>query len=151
MKVILMADVKNLGKKGDLVQVAEGYARNYLLPRGLATEATEGKMKQLAQQQASAARRKMKEEERSRELAARLDGLTVKVFGRAGESGRLFGSVNNKDIAEALQREHGIEIDKRKIILKEPIKQLGTYPVQVRLHPQVEAQLIVQVAAGSSG
>lgn len=147
MKVILMADVKNLGKKGDLVQVADGYARNYLLPRGLALVATEGKVKQLAQQQASAAQRKMKEEERSRELAARLDGLTVRVYGKAGEGGRLFGSVNNKDIAEALQKEHGIEVDKRKIILKEPIKQLGTYPVQVRLYPQVEARLTVHVLA----
>ncbi|MCL6447236.1 MAG: 50S ribosomal protein L9 [Armatimonadetes bacterium] len=148
MKVILMADVKNLGKKGDLVQVADGYARNYLLPRGLALVATEDKVKQLARQRDGAARRKMKEEERSRELAARLDGLTVRVYGKAGERGRLFGSVNNKDIAEALQKEHGIEVDKRKIILKEPIKQLGTYPVQVRLYPQVEARLTVQVLAG---
>ncbi len=151
MKVILMADVKNLGKKGDLVQVADGYARNYLLPRGLALVATEGKVKQLAQQQAGAARRKMKEEEKSRELAARLDGLTVRIYGKAGEGGRLFGSVNNKDIAEALQNEHGIEVDKRKIVLKEPIKQLGTYPVQVRLYPQVEAYLTVQVLAGQTG
>ncbi len=151
MKVILMANVKNLGKKGDLVQVADGYARNYLLPKGLALVATEGKVKQLAQQQASAARRKLKEEERSRELAARLDGLTVRIYGKAGEGGRLFGSVNNKDIAEALQNEHGIEVDKRKIVLKEPIKQLGTYPVQVRLYPQVEAYLTVQVLAGQTG
>ena len=148
MKVILIADVKNVGKKGDLVQVADGYARNYLLPRGLATEATEGKVKQLAQQQASAAKKKIKEEERSKELAARMDGLTVRVAGKAGEGGRLFGSVNNKDIAEALEKEHGIEIDKRKIILKEPIKQLGTFSVQVRLYQQVEAQIIVQVVAG---
>jgi len=147
MKVILVADVKSLGKKGDLVQVADGYARNYLLPRGLATEATEGKVKQLAQQQASAAKKKMKEEEKSKELAARLDGLTVRVCGKAGEGGRLFGSVNNKDIAEALEKEHGIEIDKRKILLTEPIKKLGTYPVEVKLHPQAQARLVVHVLA----
>ncbi len=147
MKVVLLADVKNLGKKGDVVEVAQGYARNYLLPRGLATEATEGMMKQLAQRQATAVRKRQQEEERAKALAARLNGLTVKVYGKAGEGGKLFGSINNKDIAEALQKEYGIEIDKRKIILKEPIKQLGTYPLQVRLYPLVEAQLKVSVLA----
>jgi len=145
MKVILLAEVKNLGKKGDVVEVAQGYARNYLLPKGLATEATEGKMKQLIQQQATAARKKEREEAKAKDLAERLQGLTVKVYGKAGEGGKLFGSVNNKDIAEALQKEHGIEIDKRKIILKEPIKQTGTYSLPVRLYPQLEARLNINV------
>jgi large subunit ribosomal protein L9 len=147
MKVILLADVKNLGKKGDMVQVAPGYARNYLLPMGLVTEATEGKMKQITQQQVNTARKKQEEEERAKELAVHLDGLAVKVYSKAGERGKLFGSVNNKDIAEALRREHEIELDKRKIILKEPIKQLGTYSLLVRLYPLVEAQIKVHVLA----
>lgn len=148
MKVILLVDVKNLGKKGEVVQVAQGYARNYLFPKGLATEATEGKMKQLAQEQASAARKKQREEERARELAARLDGLVVRVYSKAGEGGKLFGSVNSKDIAEVLQREHGIEVDKKKILLPEPIKRLGNYSLLIRLYPQVEARLNVNVLAG---
>jgi len=145
VKVILLEDVKNLGKKGDVVQVALGYARNYLFPKGLASEATEGKMKQLAQQKAGASRRKQLEEEKAKKLALLLNGLIVKVYGKAGENGKLFGSINNKDIAEALLKEHGIEVDKRKIILKEPIKQLGTCILPVRLYPLIEAQIQVNV------
>jgi large subunit ribosomal protein L9 len=145
VKVILLEDVKGLGKKGDVAQVALGYARNYLFPRGLASEATEGKMKQLAEQQASASRKKQIEEEKAKKLASLLDGLVVKVYGKAGENGKLFGSINNKDIAEALLREHKINVDKRKIILKEPIKQLGAYFLPVRLYPLIEAQIQVNV------
>lgn len=145
MKVILLQDVKGLGKKGDVVQVALGYARNYLFPRSLASEATEGKMKQLAQQQAGASRKKQLEEEKAKKLASSLNGSIVKVYGKAGENGKLFGSINNKDIAEALRKEYGIEVDKRKIILKEPIRQLGNYFLPVRLYPLIEAQIQVNV------
>lgn len=145
MKVILLEDVKGLGKKGDVAQVALGYARNYLFPRGLASEATEGKMKQLAEQQAGASRKKQIEEEKAKKLASLLDGRIVKVYGKAGENGKLFGSINNKDIAEALLKEHMIDVDKRKIVLKEPIKQLGAYFLPVRLYPLIEARIQVNV------
>ena len=147
MKVVLLEDVKNLGKKGDVAQVAEGHARNYLLPRRLAVEATEGKMKQLAQLQSAADRKKQLEESKAKELAVQLENLSVRVYSRAGEGGKLFGSVNNKDIVDALLREHGIEIDKKKIVLKEPIKKLGTYSLPVKLYPLVKVHLSVAVLA----
>ncbi|HAU31083.1 MAG: 50S ribosomal protein L9 [Desulfotomaculum sp. 46_296] len=145
MKVILLEDVKNLGKKGDLVQVAEGHARNYLLPRKLAVEATEGKIKQLAELQEAAARKKQREESEAKDLACRLESLLIKVYSRAGEGGKLFGSISNKDIVDALVRDYGIEIDKKKIILKEPIKKLGFYSLPVKLYPSVHVNLSVNV------
>lgn len=145
MKVVLLEDVKNLGKKGDVVQVAGGHARNYLLPRRLAVEATEGKIKQLAQLRSAADRKKQLEESKASELAVRLENLSVRVYSRAGEGGKLFGSVNNKDIVDALWREHGIEVDKKKIVLKEPIKKLGTYSLPVKLYPSVQVHLSVTV------
>ncbi|HAP93040.1 MAG TPA: 50S ribosomal protein L9 [Desulfotomaculum sp.] len=147
MKVVLLEDVKNLGKKGDVAQVAEGHARNYLLPRRLAVEATEGKMKQLAQLQSAADRKKQLEESKAKELAVQLENLSVRVYSRAGEGGKLFGSVNNKDIVDALLQEHGIKIDKKKIVLKEPIKKLGTYSLPVKLYPLVKVHLSVAVLA----
>lgn len=145
MKVVLLEDVKDLGKKGDVVQVAEGYARNYLLPRHLAVPATEGKIRQIAQLQAAADRKKQQEESKAKALAARLEGLTVRVYGRAGDGGKLFGSINNKDIADALLNEYKIEVDKKKFVLKEPIKKLGTYSLSVKLYPLVQANISVAV------
>ncbi|MFA5383128.1 MAG: 50S ribosomal protein L9 [Eubacteriales bacterium] len=147
MKVVLLEDVKNLGKKGDLVQVAEGHARNYLLPRKLAVEATEGKIKQLANLQEAAAKKKQREASEAKDLAGRLESLLVKVYSRAGEGGKLFGSINNKDIVDALVRDYGIEIDRKKIILKEPIKKLGFYSLPVKLYPSVQVNLSVNVQA----
>lgn len=148
MKVILLADVKNLGKKGQVVQVAPGYARNYLIPKGLATEATEGKIKELSTLEADAVKKREREEAKAKALAARLNGICVQVYRKTGEGGKLFGSVGNLDVAEAIKKELGIEIDKRKIILKDPIKKTGVYSVQVRLYPQVEAHLEVHVLSG---
>ena len=147
MKVVLLEDVKNLGKKDDLVQVAEGHARNYLLPRKLAVEATEGKIKQLANLQEAAARKKQREASEAKDLAGRLESLLVKVYSKAGEGGKLFGSINNKDIVDALVRDYGIEIDRKKIILKEPIKKLGFYSLPVKLYPSVQVNLSVNVQA----
>jgi large subunit ribosomal protein L9 len=147
VKVVLLEDVKNLGKKGDLVQVAEGHARNYLLPRKLAVEATEGKIKQLANLQEAAAKKKQREASEAKDLAGRLESLLVKVYSRAGEGGKLFGSINNKDIVDALVRDYGIEIDRKKIILKEPIKKLGFYSLPVKLYPSVQVNLSVNVQA----
>lgn len=147
MKVILLEDVKNLGPKGAVVEVSDGYARNYLLPRRLAVEATPGRMKELAQQKANEMKKRQEAEARAKELAAKLEGLVVSVAVKAGEGGKLFGAVSTKDIAEALERQHQIAVDKKKILLKEPIKQLGEYPVVIKLHPAVQAQVRVAVEA----
>lgn len=145
MKVVLLQDVKGQGKKGDIVNVAEGYARNFLLPRNLAVEASESRLKELSQQKAAQDRRLQKEEEAARGIASRLQGLRVTISTKAGEGGRLFGAVNNKDISEGLSRDHGIDIDKKKIILKEPIKTQGEFPVTVKLHPAVQSTISVVV------
>ncbi|MGB9825699.1 MAG: 50S ribosomal protein L9 [Desulfofundulus sp.] len=145
MKVILLEDVKNLGSRGSVVNVSDGYARNFLIPRGLAVEATPGKMKELAQQKAVEARKRQEAEARARDLAARLDGLTVQIKARVGEGGRLFGAVSSKDIAEALEQQYWVTIDKKKILLKEPIRQLGEQTLVIKLHPSVQAQVKVAV------
>jgi large subunit ribosomal protein L9 len=147
MKVILLQDVKGQGKKDQVVNVSDGYARNYLIPRGLAVEATEGKVRELARQTAHADKKKKQEEDAAREVAARLGGLTVKVGGKAGEGGKLFGAVGNKDIAEALEKQHGFIVDKKKILLKEPLKNIGVFPVTVKLHPVAQAEIQVAVVA----
>ncbi|HBV97900.1 MAG: 50S ribosomal protein L9 [Peptococcaceae bacterium BICA1-7] len=145
MKVVLLQDVKGQGKKGDIVTVAEGYARNFLIPRNLAVVASESKLKELSDQKASLARKKEKAEDEARLMAAQMEGLKVIVKTKAGEGGRLFGAVNNKDISERLAAQHGIDIDKKKIILKEPIKTQGEFPVNIRLHPSVQASINVVV------
>lgn len=144
MKVILLQDVKGQGKKGEIKDVAEGYARNYLLPRGLAVEASGGHLKQHKQQEELAAGKKAKVLAAAQAVAAKMDGLNVEIQARVGEGGRLFGSVTSADIASALKK-RGFTVDKRKIELMEPIKSLGTFPVRVKLHPDVEVRLEVLV------
>lgn len=144
MKVILKEDVKKLGKKGDIVKVADGYGRNYLLPKGLAEVATESNLNELKNKEKV---RKRKEKERiaeARELAARLEKEKFVISVKAGENGRLFGSVTTKDIAEAVKKA-GYEIDKRKIDLNEHIKSLGTHRVNVKIYEDISATLKVQV------
>ena len=133
MRVILLKDVPGKGKRGDVLNVAEGFARNYLLPRGLAGEASQGKIKELAERREAAV------------LAARLESLTVVVRTKAGEGGRLFGSVNNKDVADALAAQHKITLDKKKLSVKEPIKQVGSYSALAKLYPTVQAKIKVEV------
>lgn len=145
MKVILQADVKALGKKGQICDVADGYARNYLFARGLAVEATTGNMTELAHKKAAEDRRKEKEKQDALALAQKLSSIIVEVATKTGEGGRLFGSVTSKEIADALKKQHGIELDKRKIELKEPIKTLGTFAAQVKLHPEASAKLQIHV------
>lgn len=145
MKVILQADVKSLGKKGQVIEVAEGYARNYLLPRKLAVVASGGNLKVLGQQQAADARQKAEDLSAAQKLAAKLEGLTVSIPTKVGDSGRLFGSVTSKEIADLLHQEYGILIDKRKIELKESIKSLGVYNLEVKVHPDVQATLKVNI------
>lgn len=144
MKVIFLQDVKGHGKKGEVKDVAEGYARNYLIPRGLAKAATESALKSLEQMKAAEDRRKEQEREKARALAAKLSQMTVVIRAKAGQNGRLFGAVTGKQIAEALEKE-GIKLDKRQVELDEPIRELGTTRVTLRLYPEIKAELNVQV------
>ncbi|WP_077369314.1 50S ribosomal protein L9 [Anaerosalibacter sp. Marseille-P3206] len=145
MKVILLQDVKGLGKKGDLVNAKDGYARNFLLPKELATEATEGNVKVLKEQKKSEAIKKEAERENAMKLKEKIEGLTVNMVGKAGEGGRLFGSITSKDIAEALSKQHKIKIDKKKIVMDDNIKNLGTTIVDVKVYSGITAKLKVKV------
>ncbi|GIO70133.1 MULTISPECIES: 50S ribosomal protein L9 [Paenibacillus] len=144
MKVIFLQDVKGQGKKGQIKDVSEGYASNFLLPRGLARPATEGNMKTLENQNAAEQRRKEQEKIEAQELGKKLEEMTVQLKAKAGEGGRLFGAITSKQIAEALAAS-GIKVDKRKIELEEPIRHLGVTQMTVKLHPEVKVTLKVQV------
>jgi len=147
MKVILKKKVKGTGEAGEVKEVSDGYARNFLLPRGLAVEADAKAMMKLKQKQQSDAARQAKELAESEELKKKIEAESLKVSAKAGEGGRLFGSVTNKDLGSNLARK-GIKVDRRKIQLPDPIRELGEYQVEVRLHPQVTAVLKVEVFQG---
>jgi large subunit ribosomal protein L9 len=149
MKIILQKPVENLGDPGDVVDVADGYARNYLVPRGLALKATSGNQKQADAMRRNRDARETREREAAQALAAQFEGRTITIKARAGGEGRLFGSVTSVDIADAVQRQTGADIDRRKIDLEEPLKELGGVDVQVRLHPDVLATVHVEVEAAS--
>lgn len=144
MKVIFLQDVKGQGKKGEVKNVSEGYARNFLFVRGLAAEANASNMKQLDHQKKAADERKEKEQEQAEELAKKLESLKIEIGAKSGEGGRLFGSITNKQIAEALAAKK-IKIDRRKIQLDEPIRSLGVTQVPVKLHPKVTGTVQVHV------
>lgn len=145
MKVILKKEVKTLGKSGTIVEVSEGYANNFLFPRQLAVPATEGAVKdQKAKEKADAAK-EAKLETEAREQATALGAKPVTVSGKAGAEGKLYGTVTNKEIAQALKEQAGLDIDRRKIQLDEPIKAIGVYQVEFKLHPKVTAKVQVQV------
>lgn len=146
MEVILREDVQSLGRAGDLVRVKPGYARNFLLPKGLAYEATEGNKKRIAAEGKAREVRMAAERGSAQELASRLAGLALSLTAKAGEGDRLFGSITAQDIADAVAA-RGIELDKRKIVLEHPIKTLGSHSVPVRLHADVQADLSVTVVA----
>ncbi|WHH57555.1 50S ribosomal protein L9 [Petroclostridium sp. X23] len=145
MKVILQADVKGQGKKGDLVNVSDGYARNFLFPKGLAIEANKANMNVLESQKAAQAFKKEKELEAAKKLAEKLSKVTVTIKAKAGEHGKLFGSITSKDVADKLKEQHKIDIDKRKINLPEAIKALGAMDVEVKVYPEVSAKIKVSV------
>ena len=146
MKVILNKDVKDLGKRGQVVEVSEGYARNYLLPRGLVAIATEGAARNIEQEKLAQVRKKEREQKEAASLAARLNSVTVEIRAKAGENGRLFGAVTATDIANQLALA-GIQMDKRRIELSSPIKAAGSYKIAVRVHPETMASVTVIVVA----
>jgi large subunit ribosomal protein L9 len=146
VKVVLRADVEHLGQKGDLVDVADGYARNFLVPRGLALRATSGIQKQADAMRRNRDARDRRDREAAQAIADQL-APTIQIQARAGEGGRLFGSVTSSDIAAAVQAQIGIEVDRRHIALDEPLKELGVSDLVVRLHPEVTATLRVEVVA----
>lgn len=145
MKVILKQDVKSLGKKGEMVNTSDGYARNYLFPRMLAVEANAENLNVYNSQQAAAAHHKAEEKKHAEELKSRISATKVVLKGKVGANGNLQGSVTNKDVAEALKAQAGIEVDKKKITLKQPVKGFGTFTADVRLYPEITAELTVNV------
>jgi len=147
MKVILTADVKGKGYIGDIVKVSDGYARNYLMPKGLAKEATPHNLNIAKQQARANEKRRMMERLSAEEAAEKLSGIKVVVTEKCGENGRLFGSVTSAEVAQAIFDQHGIEIDKKKIVMAEHIKDLGEFPMQVKVHAGISAQITVSVEA----
>lgn len=146
VQIILRRDVENLGEAGEVVDVKAGYARNYLIPQGLALRASEGNLRRLEEERRHAVRSAVRERERAEELATELAGRSVTFTVLAGEEGKLFGSVTSADIAEALAAD-GVPVDKRTIELDEPIRALGVYRVQVHLHADVRPEVKVWVVA----
>ena len=145
MKVILTQDVKGSGRKGELVNVSDGYANNFLLKRGLAIPATPQALNELKNREAAAAHRLEEEKKAAQAAAKELEGKTVKLFARGGAGGKLFGSVSTKEIAEAIQKELGVELDKRKISLDAEIKAFGTYELKAKLGYEVTGTIYVLV------
>lgn len=145
MKVIFLSDVKNKGKKGEVKDVANGYAQNYLIKNGLAEEATQGNLKKLKEQQdadAAAAEQKLVD---AKLLKDEIEQKEVEIKTKSGEDGRLFGSISSKQVAEAYEKQHGIKLDKRKIDMSQPLKSLGYHKLEVKLHHEVTATIKVHV------
>jgi large subunit ribosomal protein L9 len=145
MKVILLQDVKGLGKAGQVAKTSDGYARNLLIPKGLVKEATEANVRELERQNAANAAKKAESIDTAQALAKRLEELVVTIHSKGGEGGRLFGSVTGKDVADGLKEQHGIEIDKRKFVIDTPIKQTGEHGVEIKLIGEITARLKVNV------
>jgi large subunit ribosomal protein L9 len=145
MKVILQVKLESLGNEGDLVEVRSGYARNFLIPKGLAVPATPGNLKIWEQKKAAIARKLGKEREKAEAIAKEISGKVIKITAKVGEKERLYGSITAGDIAIALEKNLNLKIDKRKIVLTEPIKQLGSREITVKLHPEVEAVFTLEV------
>ena len=145
MKVNLLQDVKSLGKKGELVSASDGYARNYLFPRGLAKEANAQAMNEFNNKAQAQKFHAAEQLQAARDTAAGLEGKTVKITAKAGANGKLFGSVTSKDVAAALKSQFGVETDKRKIALQEEIKAFGTFTAEIKIHKDVSAKIYIQV------
>ncbi|HCF49627.1 MAG TPA: 50S ribosomal protein L9 [Syntrophomonas sp.] len=148
MKVILTQDVKKLGKKGEIKEVSDGYARNYLIPKGFAQEATTTRLKETEDQKQRLERQKTKEENQARLVKDKLHGKMVSIKAKTGGGDKLFGAVTSREIAEVLQQQFGVMVDKKKIELGEPIKHLGEYPVHIKIYPGIHADIQVSVEPG---
>ena len=146
MKIILLQDVKSLGKKGQMVEVNNGYARNYILPKNLGVEATSKNVNDLKLQKAHQDKIAAEQLKEAQELAAALSEKSIQVDMKVGEGGKTFGAISTKEIAAAAKEQLGYELDKKKISVDEPIKSLGSHNVKIKLHPKVTAQLVVKVA-----
>ena len=147
MKVIILQDTKNVGKKGEIKNVSDGYAKNFLIPKGLAKEATEANIRELKRKQATKEKKRATDKASAEILKERLKTIEVKVKAKAGEGGKVFGSVTSKDISDALKDQFGIEIDKKKIVVNSPIKMLGEYTVETKLYQEVNGEVKVLVEA----
>ena len=145
MKIILLQDEKKLGKKGEIIEASEGYARNYILPKKIGVEATPKNLNDLKLQKANDAKIAQEQLDAAKDLAAKIAELQVVVKMKAGEGGKAFGSVSSKEIVTAFKEQHGIELDKKKLQLPEAIKSFGCYEVTAKLHPKVSAKLKVKV------
>ena len=145
MKVILLQDVKKLGKKGDIVEVAEGYARNFLLPQKLVAPATADTLNQLQLQKVAADERQKRQLEEAKLLASQLGKVEIQVKAKSGDGGKLFGAITSKDIADAAKAQYGLELDRRKIEMIDAIKNLGPAKVIMKIHPEVSTEIRVQV------
>lgn len=145
MKVILLQDVKSLGKKDAIVEVSDGYGQNYLIPRKLAVAATAGNMNEVKQRKESLDNKAKKELEAAKEYAAKLNDKVVTIYAKVGENGKLFGAISNKDIQEAIKTQYGLEVDKKKIVLNEPIKTVGSHIVEIKLYTGVNAKITVKI------
>ena len=147
MKVILLEDVKGTGKKGQVVNASDGHARNFLFPRKLAIEATDANLHSLNTQQKKAEHKVAQEVKAAKELADKLQAKPVIISAKVGDRGRMFGSISNKEVAEAIQSQLGVVIDKKKVVLAEPVKAIGKYTATAKLHTQVSAKIEFEVAA----
>ena len=146
MRVILCADVKGQGKKDQIVEVSDGYARNFLFPKKLAIPADSKAINDVKNKEAARIRREELEKQAAKDTAAKFESIIVKLFAKGGTDGKFFGSVTSKEIAEALEAQFGIEIDKRKIVLPDALKAFGTYTVDVKLYPEIVGKLNVLIA-----
>ena len=146
MKVILLEDVKSLGKKGQIVDVNDGYARNFILPKKLGLEATGQNLNNLKLQKANEEKIARENLEKAKAFAEELSKITVEIGMKAGEGGRAFGSVSSKEIADEAKKQFGVDIDKKKIVLNEALKSFGTFEITVKLHPEVTAKMKVKVS-----
>lgn len=144
MKVILLKDVKGTGKRGDVVNVSDGHGRNFLIPRGLAKEATEGGVNQVHHQKEAEEKRNAEALAEAKELAAKIESLKVTFQAKSGEGSKLFGSITNKDVAKMFNQQHGIKVDKKKVKMDQ-IKMLGTFKAEIKVHPRVVAKLEIYV------
>jgi len=144
MKVILMQDVEPLGLEGDIVEVARGYARNYLVPKGISVEATNGNLKMLEARKKKIMAKRMKDKEEAERIKENISQVVLTIKGKAGEEGKLYGSVTSRDIAQELENQN-IIVDRKKVIIDEPIRTLGEYEVSIKLYPEVLAQIKVIV------